>query len=143
MIIAGSCHCGNISFELTWEPEPTAIPARACTCSFCTRHGGVWTSCPTGSLAVALRDPSIVSRYRFGTRTAEFLVCSTCGVVPLVTSEVAGNLYAVVNVNCFENVDPSMLRRTPATFDAESEDTRLARRARNWIPRVVFGEGAA
>ena len=52
MLINGRCHCGNISFKLTWEPEPQEIPARACDCSFCTKHGGVWTSCNTGSLKV-------------------------------------------------------------------------------------------
>jgi hypothetical protein len=70
MLITGSCHCRNISFALTWEPEPSEIPARACTCSFCTKHGGVWASCPTGSLEVTVKDPSIVSKYTFGTKTA-------------------------------------------------------------------------
>lgn len=140
MLILGSCHCGNVAFKLNWEPEPREIPARACTCTFCTKHGGVWTSCPTGSLAVTIRAPSSVSRYAFGTRTAEFHVCSICGIVPLVTSEIAGNRYAVVNVNAFENVAPTLLRTAPAAFEAEDEKARLARRARNWIPRVVFTE---
>jgi hypothetical protein len=141
VLISGSCHCGNISFRLNWEPEPAEIPARACTCTFCTKHGGVWTSCPTGALTVSVRHPSAVSRYSFGTRTAEFHICSTCGVVPVVTSRIEGRLYAVVSVNAFENVDPSRLKRSSATFDAEDEATRLARRARYWIPRVEFTEG--
>ena len=61
MVISGKCHCGNISFVLRWEPEPSEIPARACTCSFCTKHGGVWTSCPTGSLEVNVGEPSCVA----------------------------------------------------------------------------------
>lgn len=141
MHISGSCHCGNISFALDWQPEPAEIPARACTCTFCRKHGGVWTSCPKGSLTVRVRSPSSVSRYSFGTRTAEFHVCSNCGVVPVVTSRIGDRLYAVVSVNAFENVDPAMLKRASATFDAEDEATRLARRARNWIPRVEFTEG--
>lgn len=143
MLISGSCHCGNISFKLNWEPEPAQIPARACTCSFCTKHGGVWTSCPTGSLDVTVRKPSSVSRYSCGTKTAEFHVCSACGIVPLVTSRIAGNLYAVVSVNALENVEPSLLRRASTTFDAENEEARLARRARHWIPSVVFTESDA
>jgi len=67
MLIAGTCHCKNISFALTWEPEPKEIPARACDCSFCTKHGGVWTSCATGRLEVTVRDPLLVSKYAFGT----------------------------------------------------------------------------
>ena len=46
MLIEGRCHCGNIRFALDWQPDPETIPARACTCTFCTRHGGVWTSYP-------------------------------------------------------------------------------------------------
>lgn len=143
MLISGRCHCGNISFQLDWQPEPSEIPARACTCSFCTKHGGVWTSCPTGSLAVAVRDPSAVSPYSFGTGTAVFHVCAHCGIVPVVTSRIDGNLFAVVSVNAFENVEPSLLRRAPTSFEGESEETRLARRARHWIPSVVFTAGAA
>jgi hypothetical protein len=138
MLIRGSCHCRNIAFELAWEPDPTEIPARACTCSFCAKHGGVWTSCPTGSLKVTVEDPAAVSRYGFGTRTALFHVCSKCGIVPVVTSRISGRLYAVVSVNAFENVERSLLRTAPATFEGESEADRLARRKRNWIGNVEF-----
>ena len=136
MRITGSCHCGNIGFALDWEPEPTEIPARACGCSFCVKHGGVWTSCPTGRLRVELRRPERVVPYTFGTRTAEFQVCSDCGIVPLVTSRIAGRLYAVVSVNAFDNVDSARLKRTAASFDGESTEDRLTRRQRNWIASV-------
>ena len=138
MRIAGSCHCGNIAFELDWTPEPAGIPARACTCTFCTRHGGVWTSCPGGSLRIRVRDRARVSDYAFGTGTAAFHVCAACGVVPVVTSRVDGRLYAVVNVNTFENVDPASVRRAAASFDGESEDARLERRQRFWIGDVRY-----
>ena len=140
MLIRGSCHCGNISFLLTWEPEPTEIPARACTCSFCTKHGGVWTSCSTGSLKVSIGNPSLVSKYAFGTETAEFHICSKCGIVPVVISRIEGHLYAVVSVNAFEGVEPSLLRRASATFEGENEEARLARRKRNWISNVEYLE---
>lgn len=138
MQIAGRCHCGNISFMLDWKPEPSEIPARACTCSFCTKHGGTWTSCPTGSLKVSVRSPAQVSTYAFGTKTAEFHVCSTCGVVPVVTCRIDGRLYAVVNVNAFEGIESSLLRRSSATFDGEDEQARTTRRKRNWIAQVEF-----
>ena len=138
MLISGRCHCGNIFFALDWRPEPSEIPARACTCSFCAKHGGVWTSCPTGSLTVSVKDRTRASEYAFGTKTAEFHVCTGCGVVPVVTSRIDGCLYAVVSVNAFENVEPALLRRAPATFEDESEQARLSRRKRNWIADVRF-----
>jgi hypothetical protein len=141
MLIHGSCHCGNMRFALDWQPAPERIPARACTCSFCMKHGGVWTSCPTGSLEVTVRDPSLLGKYQFATGTADFHVCARCGVVPLVTGELDGRVYAVVNVNTFEDVDPSMLQRAPVSFEGEDQGDRLARRRRNWIPDVRFTTG--
>jgi hypothetical protein len=140
MLIHGKCHCGNIAFSLAWEPDPVEIPARACDCSFCVKHGGVWTSNPNGALKVSVREPGLVSRYAFGTKTAEFHVCTRCGIVPVVTSRIDGRLYAVVSVNAFEGVDPSRLDRKPMHFDGEGEGTRLARRKRNWIGDVEFVE---
>ena len=138
MLIHGGCHCENITFDLTWEPDPAEIPARACGCSFCTKHGGVWTSNPKGTLRVRVREPSQVSRYAFGTSTASFHVCGRCGVVPVVTSEIDGRLYAVVSVHAFDNVPASMLRPGAADFEGETVASRLARRQRGWIPDVQF-----
>jgi hypothetical protein len=143
MLIAGQCHCGNIALKLDWEGDPPAIPARACACSFCVKHGGVWTSNPKARLAVAIRDAALVSKYAFGSRTATFHVCSNCGIVPVVTAEIANHLYAVVNINALEQVDESWLRRAAADFEGEDMNARLARRARNWIADVRLTEGDA
>jgi hypothetical protein len=137
--IRGGCHCGNIGFDLEWTDAAARIPARACGCTFCSKHGGVWTSHPGARLAVRIADDALVSRYEFGTRTATFHVCARCGVPPLVTSTIDGRLYAVVNVNCLEDVDPARLERAPASFEGETVDARLARRKRNWIAEVSFG----
>jgi hypothetical protein len=142
MLLNGKCHCGNITFELDWEGDPGEIPARACDCSFCVKHGGVWTSNPKSTLVVAIRDASLVSKYAFGSRTATFHVCSRCGAVPLVTSEIANHLYAVVNVNVLENVNQSCLHRATAAFEGEDVESRLARRRRNWIADVRIAEGS-
>lgn len=143
MLIKGSCHCGNIAFELDWEGDPPEIPARACGCSFCVKHGGVWTSNPKSRLVVTIRDPALVSTYAFGTKTATFHVCSRCGAVPFVTSEIASRIYAVVNVNVLENVDQTWLRRASANFEGEDVESRLARRSRNWIRDVRIQEPRA
>lgn len=142
MLIHGSCHCGNISFRLDWQPEPREIPARVCSCSFCVKHGGVWTSCPSGTLDVEVRDASRHSKYAFGTKTADFHVCSNCGAVPLVTSQIDGKTFAVVSVNAMDNLDSALISLAPASFDGEDLPTRLARRARGWMPNVRFMSGA-
>jgi hypothetical protein len=138
MNIVGKCHCGNLSFKLLWQPEPTTIAARACGCGFCVKHGGVWTSCATGELHIHITDGADYGRYAFGTHTADFHVCTRCGVVPVVTSDIDGQTYAVVNVNTFEGVDPSLIQRAPASFDGEDPASRLARRKKGWISHVRF-----
>lgn len=85
-----------------------------------------------------MADRSLVSTYAFGTKTADFHICSRCGVAPVVTSNIDGRVYAVVSVNAFEGVDPALLVRAPASFDGEGVDDRLSRRKRNWIPDVEF-----
>ena len=139
--IEGRCHCGNIQFTFHLSGSGPRIAVRACGCTFCRKHGGVYTSDPAGRLAVRIVDEGRVTRYRFGTKTADFHVCSTCGVVPVVTSTIEGTRYAVVNVNCFEGVDPAELDRSESDFDGEVTESRLARRRRNWIPDVTIEAG--
>ena len=143
MQISGSCHCSNISFALEWPGEAPVIPARACGCSFCVKHGGVWTSNPNSVLEVSVASAAHVSKYSFGTRTATFQVCARCGAVPLVTCELDAHLYAVVNVNTFNSIDPSSLQRSAADFEGEDVAARLARRRRNWIASVRITEAGA
>ena len=98
----------------------------------------MWTSCAGGALRVTVRDAALLQRYAFGTRTADFHLCRACGVVPLVTSDIAGQRYAVVNVNAFEDFERSLLRPEAVRFDAEHEAERLQRRQRHWIADVHF-----
>ena len=109
-------------------------------CTFCTKHGGSWTSHRDAELNGEVRNASLVSKYRFGTGTADFYVCGRCGAVPFVTSAIEGHLYAVVNVNTFEGVNPSSLMRTATNFDGEGTGERLERRKRNWIQTVQISE---
>ena len=51
------------------------------------------------------------------------------------------NRAAVVSANAFEGVSQSLLRRAPTSFDGEGNESRLARRKRNWIANVRFIEG--
>lgn len=142
MELRGSCHCGNVTFALEWPGEALELPARACGCSFCVKHGGVWTSNPRASLRARIRNPGDVVRYAFGTKTAAFVTCARCGVVPFVTSEIDGRSYAVVSVNALDDFERSRLHSAPASFDGEGVGERLERRARHWIPDVRIVEDA-
>jgi len=137
MELRGGCHCGNLRYVLEWPGAPAAIPGRACTCGFCTRHGAVWMAHPDAVLAVEIADAAALSRYAFETKTAEFLVCARCGVVPVCTSRIDGREHAVVNVNTFD--DPALrIEQAPVSFDGEPTTDRLARRQQRWIGTVRF-----
>lgn len=141
--IEGRCHCGNIEFTFSSSGPGSRIAVRACGCVFCRKHGGVYTSDPKGRLGIRIADDGRVTRYRFGTKTADFHVCATCGVVPVVTSMIEGTCYAVVSVNSFEGVDPEQLDRSESDFEGEGTDFRLARRQRTWIPDVTIEVGGS
>jgi hypothetical protein len=135
--IHGSCHCGNIRFLFDWPDPSPIIRVRACGCSHCTKHRSVWTSHPDGRFYLRIADDTQVTRYRFGTKTADFHVCSICGVVPIVTCVIDGARYAVVNTNTFDDVDKSELAEAATNFEGETTENRLARRRRNWTPEAV------
>ncbi|HEX3350555.1 MAG TPA: hypothetical protein VHS58_20895 [Acetobacteraceae bacterium] len=137
----GSCHCGAIRVTLRSRKTAAELGARSCQCSFCRSHGASWTSDPAGALDVVIAGN--VSRYRLGTGTAEFLVCTVCGVVPAVTWESEGRLLSVVRVDCLRERDELLAHATDADFDGEVLAQRLARRSRNWTPVTVRTEGAS
>lgn len=118
--IEGSCHCGNIRFTLNWPDPSQRIPARACGCGHCTKHGAAWTSNPNARFSLLIADPTHVAIYRFGTKTADFHVCTTCGVTPIVTWTIEGVRRAVFNIRTFDGFDRSELVETATDFEAES-----------------------
>lgn len=134
--IQGSCHCGNLGFVLDWTGPTDPLPARACGCSFCQKHGGAWTAHPEAGLQLAVGDPLLHERYRFGTETADFHICRRCGGVPFVTCTIDGRDLAVVSVRAFDGFDPARLAIAPADFDGEAIAARLERRRQRWIGQV-------
>lgn len=138
MHLSGGCHCGNLGYTLATATAPARIPARACGCSFCVKHGGVWTALPDSTLTISVRDTAQLKRYAFETRTALFHVCRDCGVVPFVISTIDGRDYAVVNINTIDDLPAALVDRSPVSFDGEGEGARLERRARHWIADVRY-----
>jgi hypothetical protein len=139
--IHGSCHCGNIRVTFDW-PDSGAIPVRACGCGLCAKHRAAWTSHPDGRFHLRIADKTRVTQYRFGTKTADFHVCLTCGAIPIVTCMIEGIRYAVFNVNTFDDVDRSEFVETATNFEGETTENRLARRRRNWTPENIRNGGA-
>jgi hypothetical protein len=133
----GRCHCGNLTVTFETGQPSGKVPLRACTCTFCRRHGAIWTSDPAGALEVGVGDPALLSRYRFGLGTSELLVCSTCGVLVAAVCEIDGATYAALNAITLEDRASFTQLPQPVDYDAETADDRIARRRRAWMPATV------
>jgi hypothetical protein len=133
----GRCHCGNLELEFETARAPEALELRACSCSFCTRHGAIAATDPDGRLEIRVRDPAGLSRYVFGLRTAEFLVCRSCGTYVAAVCSTGGATYATLNVNVLDDRVAFTQRPRPVEYDGETAEARLARRKRVWTPATV------
>jgi len=136
----GACHCRNVEVRLESDKTPLELGVRTDTCSFCTKHQALYTSDPGGQLQVAVRDAHLVERYRFGTKTADFLLCKVCGVLAAV--HVPEPPLAVVNVNVLEERAAFLANPIQvADFDNESLQQRISRRRQRWTPVGSFVVG--
>lgn len=137
MEFAGSCHCGNLRVHLRLTLPPTEAALRSCRCSFCRAHATRTVSDPKGMFEVWADDWSEVQPYRFGSRTADYLICRRCGVYIGAVGETPAGLRAVVNTNSLAERD--LFTQDPVRPDHDGEETveRLARRAANWTPAVL------
>jgi hypothetical protein len=133
----GACHCGAIEVRLESDKTPAELALRADGCSFCTKHHALYTSDPSGQLHVVVREAHQLERYRFGTRTADFLICKACGV--FVAAYMPESSRAVVNVNVLEARAAFMANQVEVLdVDGESVEQRLARRTAKWTPVATF-----
>lgn len=133
----GGCHCGNLRLSLRLSQAPENTRLRACGCSFCRAHNTRTTSDPHGSVDIWADDWSLVGAYRFGSGTAEFLICRHCGVYIGAVSETAAGTCAVININCLDGRAAFTRQPVAVDHDGEATDERLARRAANWTPATL------
>lgn len=140
--ISGRCHCGNIAFTLLAPIPKTELPIRSCDCSFCTRQGATYTSHPRGRLKVQIEDEQSIRWYRYGSETAEVLLCTVCGVFPLITCDIEGQRYAVLNANSINGLYIDRSHLVTIHHDTLSPPEMLRKRQENWIPEVVIETGS-
>ena len=141
MSMTGGCHCGDVTVEFETGVAAGDLVVRACQCSFCRKHGARAVSDPQGRLTVTLKGDGAATRYQFEPKTAEFVVCRTCGGYVCALLEADGASYATLNINvlderaAFSDVDQ------PVSYDAETPEDRITRRINAWTPaRVVVSD---
>ena len=126
--LSGSCHCGALRVELVTVID---LAPRACQCGFCRRQGARMVSDPEGSAELILGPEA--RRYRFGTKTTDFLFCSRCGTYVGALAELNGRTFATLNLNAFDDPRPD-LEAMPVSYESEDSEAKAARRSRNWTP---------
>ena len=125
----GGCHCGNLRVTLRLTQEPAEVRLRACGCSFCRAHNTRTASDPDGFVSICAGDSAQVQFYRFGTGTADFVICRNCGVYIGAIGETPSGTRAVINTTCLHDRALFTSDPLPTDLDGETTESRLARRA--------------
>ena len=105
MIYKGSCHCGQVAFEV--EGDLTQV--MDCNCSICSRKGALLWFVPRDNLRLLTPEGNL-STYTFNKHKIKHQFCAKCGIHPFGEgADQNGNRTAAINVRCLEGVDFSAL----------------------------------
>lgn len=104
----GSCHCGNVQFEVEGEPDS----ALACNCSICQRKGSLLWFVPMGQFHL-LTDDNNSRTYTFNQHIIQHHFCPVCGIHPYAEGmDKSGNKMAAINLRCLQDFDLDSLEVT-------------------------------
>jgi len=129
----GRCHCGAIGFIFRTSQPPARWAVRGCQCSFCRGHGARTISDPEGSVTFQIAEASKLGRYRFGTRSSDFLICGNCGVYVAALLTSSNGQFATLNINTIR-APLDVPEAVPVSYEGESGDQRQSRREQRWTP---------
>ncbi len=105
----GSCHCGQVSFEV----DGTLEQAMECNCSHCSRKGYLLWFVPRLQFDLLTPETGLAT-YTFNKHVIKHHFCPHCGCAPFgFGKDRSGTAMAAVNVRCLEGVELSSLKRVP------------------------------
>ena len=134
-VLKGGCHCGNLSLSFITALSPSSFNPRACDCSFCTKHGAMYASDPSGRLQIDVKRSDALGKYQQGSETADLLFCSNCGVLVAVIWEEKGRVSGAVNVRCLNEYE-SFGKPVIVSPQKLSKDEKTARWGTIWTKDV-------
>jgi hypothetical protein len=106
MIYKGSCHCGEISFEVEGELEQVT----QCNCSICSKRGSLMWFVPRANLNLLTPEENL-STYTFNKHKIKHRFCAKCGCAPFGEAiGPDGMAKAAINTRCLDDVDLSVLK---------------------------------
>lgn len=128
------CHCGVLTARFCTAVAPASWGVRACQCKFCRAHEALTISDPAGSLEFRSARPSHVRAYRFGLKTAAFLICRGCGVYVGAQMSCERGRFGLLNLRSLEPVIAGLRPAQAMSYGAESSEERIRRRMARWTP---------
>jgi hypothetical protein len=101
MKYSGSCHCGNVKFEVEGEVDS----GLSCNCSMCGRRGSLLWFVPRAQLQLVTPE-SNAATYTFNQHVIQHRFCPKCGIHPYGEGrDPKGNAMAAINLRCLEDFD--------------------------------------
>ena len=134
----GTCHCGAIGFTYRSAVPPAAWAVRACQCRFCRAHDALSVSDPAATIAFRAAEPGMLQRYRFGLKTADFLLCRRCGTYIGAMIDTPRGRFGIVNTHALSDPAPALAAAEPMHYDGEDTAGRVERRENRWSPVTDF-----
>lgn len=136
LLPAGACHCGAVQVDLKLSRAPAELRLRSCQCEFCGRRGARTISDPDGQAIIRVEGPESLIRYRFGLRTADYLLCAACGSY-VAAIQPDDPPIAVVNVGGLAVPEFDEREPEPVSYAGETVEARLQRRRSYWMPVTI------
>jgi hypothetical protein len=87
-----------------------------------------------GRLQFYCSRPELLQRYRFGTGTAEFLLCRECGVYLGAQTSSDGARFGILNTLTLNPVPAGLRSPEAMNYGGETAESRRARRVARWTP---------
>jgi hypothetical protein len=106
MSYKGSCHCGQIKFEV----QGSFDTVMECNCSHCSRKGYLLWFVPRSQFTLLTPDAAL-STYTFNKHVIKHHFCSKCGCATFGFGTNKGAETAAINVRCLEGLELSSLER--------------------------------
>jgi hypothetical protein len=82
----------------------------------------------------SVSDTDLLERYRFGLKTADFLLCRRCGVYVGAQIETTHGAFGIINILTVTPVPDGLPAPTPAEYSSENSNERIERREKKWTP---------
>lgn len=114
----GSCHCGNVAFEVELAGE---IEAQTCTCSICEKTGFIHVIVANSKFRIT-KGADNLTEYTFNTGVAKHYFCKTCGIKAFYRPRSNPDGWSV-NARCLDGY-PNLPLKMIAPFDGKDWESQ-------------------